>query len=128
MTPRPDDYKARIDANAQNSEMIRASAQPQRIVLWILVLLGLLVVSGVAMTRWKEQRVRNALATAGPGCLCDTSFVEMCKSEAPADGKTREPVLRRELVPTRCDCAEESDAEKLRARGWRACGGSHGGP
>ena len=114
-------------AGAQSSEMIRMSAKPQRIVVWILVLLGLLVVCGVAMTRWKEQRTMSALAGDG-GCLCDTSFVAMCTKEAPKGGQAGEPLERREVVPTRCDCPEETDAEKLRAAGWRACGGANGDP
>jgi hypothetical protein len=107
-------------ASAQSSEMIRMSSKPQRIVLWILGLLGLLIVSGVAMTRWKEQRTARSSAAAA-SCLCDTRFVEMCPARAPTGATPGAQASERRVVPARCDCPEEPDAEKLSAQGWTPC-------
>ncbi len=122
----PREERAALLASAQNSEMIRMSSKPGRIVLWILGLLALLIVSGVAMTRWKEQRAAAGPSASMSDCLCDTRFVEMCLEGPPAASKGDDAEPRRAVVPARCDCPEETDAEKLKARGWRPCGAPRG--
>jgi hypothetical protein len=88
------------------SELIQVRTRPQKVILWIVLLLALLGVAGFSMTKWKQDRDAGLHA-----CLCSPSMVELCD---PSSGQ-------RTAVPARCDCPEEPDALSLRHAGWVDC-------
>jgi hypothetical protein len=93
----------------RSSAYIR-EAKPSRVMLWVVLMVALLALAGVAVLTWKTDR-RGANASSAEKCGCVAATVWMC-----------EPRTSERLHVSRsCTCAEYEDADKLSAQGWVEC-------